>query len=74
MNLVTYSQLQKELAVTEQTLSEYAENLSNLDELSKYAVVTCSQLGSLWETGDYEFKQELQNLVVYRSNCSLKNG
>lgn len=60
---ITTNELKRKKATIEAELERYSLDLSNLDTKINTVLVTCSKLGSLWESGDLEIKRKIQDLV-----------
>lgn len=60
---IVSAELKRKKADIEAELEKYSENLSNLDDKINMVLVTCSKLGSLWESGDLETKKRVQELI-----------
>ena len=60
---VTMSKLKEEQSEIMIQLDSIEENLSNIIKSIDAVVVTCCQLGTLWENGDYHFRQSIQKLT-----------
>ena len=59
----TIRTLNKELAEIESGLAEADKNLSNLQKFIDEAIAMSCKLGTLWQNGNFESRQKLQNLV-----------
>ena len=60
---VAMDELNKQKKQIETELEAYDFKLSNLTDKIKEVIITCSNISSLWDKGDLEIKQRIQNLV-----------
>ena len=60
---VASQELKNKKAYLESEIEKYSLDLSNFDDKINQVLVTCSKLGSLWESGDLETKRQIQELV-----------
>ena len=60
---VTMSKLKEEQSEITQQLESITENLSNKVKYIDAVIVMCCKLGSLWNEGNFHFRQNLQKLV-----------
>ena len=60
---VVMDELNKQKKLIETELEAYDFKLSNLTDKIKEVIITCSNISSLWDKGDLEIKQRIQNLV-----------
>ena len=60
---VAMDELNKQKKLIETELEAYDFKLSNLTDKIKGVIITCSYISSLWDKGDLEIKQRIQNLV-----------
>ncbi|MFM2225337.1 MAG: hypothetical protein RJA07_1539 [Bacteroidota bacterium] len=58
-----HEKISQELKQIEKELLQRPKEASNLESMVQFAVENCSQLATIWSSGDYNTKQKLQYLV-----------
>ncbi len=61
--MTTIKHLKSELANIECGIEDASKNLSNMEKFIDKAIAMSCKLGTLWNNGDFEIRQKLQNLL-----------